>query len=133
MIVKNGYCQAYCQFGNHMILNTTWIALRKRMESLGILENDLSESFILSSKKGGQNVNKNSTCVQLKHLPSGLEVKSQGSRSQEENRYYARKILCEKMEVLLLGKKSPKLLKAAKIKKQKKRREKKSQAKHSGE
>ncbi len=116
-----------------MILNTTWIALRKRMESLGILEDDLSESFILSSKKGGQNVNKNSTCVQLKHLPSGLEVKSQGSRSQEENRYYARKILCEKMEVVLLGKKSPKLLKAAKIKKQKKRREKKSQAKHSSE
>ena len=58
----------------------------------GIREEELKERFIRSSAPGGQNVNKTSTCVYLKHLPTGLEVKCQIERSQAQNRYLA---LCE--------------------------------------
>ncbi|GAH45594.1 unnamed protein product, partial [marine sediment metagenome] len=50
-------------------------ALRQRMESLDIFEKDIVEKFIRSSGKGGQKVNKTSTCVYLKHLPTKIEVK----------------------------------------------------------
>ncbi len=106
-----------------------WNALKKRMDELNILESDLAETFILSSKKGGQHANKTSTCVQLKHLPTDSEVKCQEYRSQLENRYHARKILCEKIENLVLGKKSPQQIKIAKIQKQKNRRKRKIQKK----
>ena len=65
--------------------------------SLIIPEGQLEEKFIRSSAPGGQNVNKTSTCVYLKHLPTGLEVKCQVERSQAQNRYFARKILAEKL------------------------------------
>jgi len=68
--------------------------------SLIIPEGQLEEKFIRSSAPGGQNVNKTSTCVYLKHLPTGLEVKCQIERSQAQNRYFARKILAEKLAKL---------------------------------
>lgn len=105
-----------------MIHEKTWEKLQKRMEELHIEENDLEESFVLSSKKGGQHVNKTSSCVYLKHLPSGIEVKCQESRSQADNRYYARKYLIEKLEEKILGKASPKQKKIEKMQKQKKKR-----------
>ena len=64
--------------------------LIKRMQSLGITEEDLSENFIRGSGAGGQKINKTSSCVQLLHAPSGIEVRCQKSRSQALNRYYAR-------------------------------------------
>lgn len=60
-------------------------------------EEDLVEQFIHSSGKGGQNVNKVATCVYLKHLPSGIEIKCQKHRTQAKNREEARKILTEKL------------------------------------
>ncbi len=74
----------------------------RRMSALGIREEDLAESFIRSGGPGGQNVNKVSTCVWLKHLPSGIEVKCQKERSQAANRDRARLILCQKLEERLL-------------------------------
>ena len=105
--------------------------LEKRMASLGILEQDIEEKFIRSSGPGGQNVNKTSSCVHIKHIPSGLEVKMQKDRSQRLNRYYARKRLCELIEEEKLGKKSPTSLKAEKIRKQKQRRKRRSKSKES--
>jgi len=78
-------------------------ALRRRLESLGISEDDIRESFIRSGGRGGQKVNKASTCVYLKHIPTGIEVKCQKTRSQGLNRYYARQILCDKVEALIKG------------------------------
>lgn len=96
--------------------------LEARMAALGLIEQDLEEKYVRSSGPGGQHVNKTSTCVYLKHLPTGLEVKMQRERSQRLNRYYARKRLCELLEEQKLGKKSPAALKAEKIRKQKQRR-----------
>ena len=76
------------------------------MHNCNLLENDIEETFVRSSGKGGQKVNKSSTCVHLKHIPSGLAVKVQKSRSQGLNRYYARKQMCELLENKLLGEKS---------------------------
>jgi protein subunit release factor B len=57
-----------------------------------------------SSGPGGQKVNKTSSCVYLKHLPTGIEVKCQKERSQVLNRYLARKLLADKIEKLRLKK-----------------------------
>lgn len=103
--------------------------LQKRMEKLQIKEDDLEEKFVLSSGKGGQNVNKNSTCVFLKHIPSQLFVKCQKERSLALNRYYARKLLCEKMEEQLEAGESAKQREIEKIRNQKKRRSRKTQKK----
>ena len=57
-------------------------SLAAKMASLNISEKDITESFIHSGGKGGQNVNKVATCVRLKHEPTGIEVKCQESRQQ---------------------------------------------------
>jgi peptide chain release factor len=104
-------------------------ALRKRMEGLGILEKDLVERFIRSGGRGGQNVNKVATCVYLKHLPTGIEVKCQEERSQALNRHRARKILVDKIESLILGRESEKQQQIAKIRRQKRKRSKRAKEK----
>jgi protein subunit release factor B len=71
--------------------------LREMMEALGVREEDFAESFIRSSGKGGQHVNKTSTCVYLRHLPTGIEVKCGTDRSQSVNRFLARRELLEKI------------------------------------
>lgn len=73
-------------------------ALRQRMLRLGVREEDIEEKFIRSQGPGGQNVNKVSTCVYLRHLPTGIEVKCQKERFQAENRFLARQILLDKIE-----------------------------------
>lgn len=103
--------------------------LESRMARLGIYERDISEHFVRSSGAGGQNVNKVSTCVVLKHRPSGIEIKCQKERSQAMNRFYARRLLVEKLERKILGEKSAAEQKKWKIKKQKKRRSKRAKEK----
>jgi len=80
-----------------MVVEKT-LTLEKRMALLGVREEDIVENFIRSSGPGGQNVNKAATCVYLKHLPTGLEVKCQRQRSQLLNRSLARHILFSKIE-----------------------------------
>jgi protein subunit release factor B len=100
--------------------------LEARMAALGLREEDLQEKYVRSSGPGGQKVNKTASCVYLKHVPTGREVKMQRERSQRLNRYYARKRLCELLEAEQLGGKSPAALKAEKIRKQKQRRRRRS-------
>jgi peptide chain release factor len=104
-------------------------SLEEKMEELGIKESDITEKFIHSRGHGGQNVNKVSTCVYLKHLPTGIEVKCQQERSQSLNRFFARRILFEKIENLLLGKKSIREQEIEKIRRQKRRRSKRAKEK----
>ena len=96
--------------------------LYEKMARFGIYESDINEQFIRSGGKGGQNVNKTSTCVYLKHLPTGIEVRCQQERSQVLNRYVARKILAGKIEEKVLGKLSSEQQKFEKIRRQKRRR-----------
>lgn len=104
-------------------------ALRLRMEKLGLRESEIVEKFVRSQGKGGQNVNKLSTCVYLKHLPTGLEVKCQQERSQALNRFIARRILADKLERIILGKKSEEEQRIAKIRRQKRKRSKRAKEK----
>ena len=94
-----------------------------------IFEEDIEEKFIKSSGRGGQNVNKNSTCVQLKHLPSGIIVKYQKERTQNLNRFFARRSLIEKMDVLVNKDNSKKNQIKSKIAKQKSRRKRRTRKK----
>ena len=99
------------------------------MERLGIRESDLEESFVRSGGPGGQNVNKVATCVVLKHIPSGIIVKCQKDRSQAMNRYYARRILADRLEAQILGRQSEEARRIAKIKRQKRKRSKRAKDK----
>jgi protein subunit release factor B len=94
--------------------------LREHMEALHIDEKDIEEKFIRSSGHGGQNVNKTSTCVYLKHLPTGIEVKCMQDRSQSINRFLARRELVKRIEGLT-GETTPDDVKREKIRKQKAR------------
>jgi peptide chain release factor len=104
-------------------------AILEKMEHLGIHEEDIVERFIRSRGHGGQNVNKVSTCVYLKHLPTGIEVKCQQERSQALNRFFARRILVQKIEDQFLGRESAEQQRIAKIKRQKRKRSKRAQEK----
>ena len=108
---------------------TTKQRLFRRMQRLGISEDDLREKFILGSGRGGQKVNKTSSCVSLKHLPTGIEVKCQRSRSRELNRYYARCEICDRYEAKVLGEKTEKKRQQEKIRRQKRRRSRRAKEK----
>ena len=91
------------------------------MAKLGVSEGDLIEKFILGSGSGGQKINKTSSCVYIKHVPSGIEIKCQKTRSRDLNRLYARRELCERVEGLLFKEKSTKEKEREKIRRQKRR------------
>lgn len=99
------------------------------MDALSIREEDIEESFVRSGGKGGQKVNKTSTCVYLKHIPTGIEVKCQEERSQSLNRYRARIILAKKVEELIKGRESEERLRIEKIRRQKRKRSKRAKEK----
>lgn len=104
-------------------------SLLERMERLGIEEKDIQERFVHSGGHGGQNVNKTSTCVYLKHIPTGIDVKCQQERSQALNRFIARRILADKIENMLFGKESDEVKRREKIRRQKRRRSRKAKEK----
>jgi len=103
--------------------------LTETMEALGIQEKDIEEKFIRSSGKGGQKVNKTSTCVYLKHLPTGIEVKCMKDRSQSVNRFLARRELAEQIAALS-GQVTGRGLRQERIRKQKARKRKRTKSKY---
>jgi len=104
------------------------LELEARMASCGLIESDIEESFVRSSGPGGQHANKTSTAVRLLHKPTGREVKCTKTRSQLQNRFYARRMLCDMLESLTAPDTSPRNLAAAKIRKQKLRRKRRSKS-----
>lgn len=96
--------------------------LGRRMAELGVLENDLEESFIRSGGHGGQNVNKVNTCVVLVHRPTGLQVRCQETRQQGLNRFLARKLLLDRIEEKRNGFVAAERARIEKIRRQKRKR-----------
>ncbi len=92
-------------------------------------EKDIVEKFIRSQGPGGQNVNKVSTCVYLRHLPTGIEVKCQKERSQAQNRLLARQILLGKIEEKILRGLAAERKRLEKMRRQKRRRSRSAQLK----
>ncbi|KAK6004052.1 hypothetical protein QM012_008902 [Aureobasidium pullulans] len=95
-----------------------------------ILESDITEAFLKGTGPGGQKINKTSSAVQLKHLPTGLVIKCQETRSRSQNRKIARRILAERIELLVMGDQSRAALKAEREKKKKASKNKKARRKY---
>jgi protein subunit release factor B len=108
-----------------MITNQKQDAIIKLMQELEISDVDILEKFIKGSGKGGQKVNKTSSTVYVKHLPSGIEVTCNKTRCREDDRFFAKRILVEKIQESLTGT-SRKLKMIERIKKQKARRKRRS-------
>ncbi|TFH16335.1 MAG: peptide chain release factor-like protein [Lentisphaerales bacterium] len=103
--------------------------LAARLARLSVLESDLVERFVKGSGPGGQKINKTSSCVYLRHRPSGIEIKCGQERSQALNRFIARRKLCERLERLILGEKTRRQREIEKIRRQKRRRSRRQKAK----
>jgi protein subunit release factor B len=74
-------------------------------------------------------VNKVSTAVYLKHIPTGIQVKMQKERSQSLNRFLAWRLLLDKIESKILGEKSRKQKEIEKVRRQKRKRSKRAKEK----
>ena len=103
--------------------------LKARMDASGIREEDIIEKFIRSGGKGGQNVNKTATCVYLRHVPTGIEIKCQRERVQSINRFVARRLLVERIEAMAAGKQSAAQKERERIRRQKRRRSRRAKNK----
>src|SRR4030043_1449809 len=106
--------------------------LKKKMEALGVREEDIEEKFIRSSGSGGQKVNKTSTCVYLRHIHTGIEVKCMKERSQSLNRFLARRELVEKISKVS-GQITPEEIKMERMRRQTAKRRKRARLKYRSE
>ena len=104
-------------------------ALEKKITKLGIKKQDFEFKFIKASGRGGQKVNKSSSAVFVKHVKTGLFVKYGKDRSQYINKFFALRLLVEKLEDKIHGKNNRELKKIEKLKKQKQRRKKRARQK----
>jgi protein subunit release factor B len=92
------------------------------MELAELTDADIEETFVRGSGSGGQKINKTSSCVQLKHLPTGTIVRCQETRSREANRWLAREMLAERLLEARESELSERRQAAEKIRRQKRRR-----------
>ncbi|NVN92620.1 MAG: peptide chain release factor-like protein [Desulfuromonadales bacterium] len=102
--------------------------LQQKMARLNVREEDLEERFIRASGNGGQHVNKTSSAVQLRHIPSGICVSASQERSQSRNRFLARRELLERIEARS-GVVTPEMRRITRLRKQKDRRRRRKEKK----
>ncbi|KAH0292239.1 hypothetical protein M436DRAFT_78844 [Aureobasidium namibiae CBS 147.97] len=120
-----------CRPTLHAFFSTTIIISQKPLPPRPtILETDITEAFLKGTGPGGQKINKTSSAVQLKHLPTGIVIKCQETRSRTQNRKIARRILAERIELLVMGDDSRAAVKAEREKKKKASKNKKARRKY---
>ena len=112
-----------------MISPETIERIKALMVEASVFEEDLKESFILGGGPGGQKTNKTSSVVRLAHEPSGVAVKVGESRSREDNRWLARRMLAETILDREHKRKSEARQRAEKIRRQKRRRSRRQKQK----
>ena len=103
--------------------------LNEKLQRLGVQKKDVIEKFIRAGGPGGQKVNKTSSCVYLKHIPTNIEVKMSRERYQALNRFLAWRLLAEKIEERIYRIKSEKRKRIEKIRRQKRKRSKRAKEK----
>lgn len=69
-------------------------------------ERDIVEQFVRGGSAGGQAVARSSNCVVLRHAPTGIVVRCHATRSREQNRARARRVLAERIDELVNGDRS---------------------------
>jgi len=99
--------------------------LEERLGALHIRREEVVEKFVRSAGPGGQKVNKTSSAVYLRHLPTGIEIKMQQDRSQTVNRFLAWRLLADRVEARQTGK-DPQAAEVDRLRKQKQRRRRKT-------
>jgi peptide chain release factor 1 len=81
----------------HTSLITVAVLRIPEKQEVEIKDSDLDFRFLRASSKGGQHANKTESGVVIKHIPTGLEVKSHSDRSQHVNKELALEILRSKL------------------------------------
>ena len=104
--------------------------LKNRIRRLGIDLSQIDEQFTKGGGKGGQKINKTSNRVVLRYAPLNLSVKMQKERQRSLNRFLALRELVDQIEMRISPELSARLKKIRKIRKQKARRERKSDTKY---
>ncbi len=102
--------------------------IQSRMELAELTDADIEETFVRGSGSGGQKINKTSSCVQLKHIPTGTLVRCQETRSREANRWLAREMLAERLLQARESALSARRQEEEKIRRQKRRRSRRQKA-----
>ena len=102
--------------------------IQRLMAKAALHEPDIEETFVRGSGSGGQKINKTSSCVQLRHAPSGTVVKCQQTRSREVNRWLARQELAGRLLERIEGERSARQQAAERIRRQKRRRSRRQRA-----
>ena len=120
---------------NSYVISRSFAALPRLLEKAlpprrKIDETKITESFLKGTGPGGQKINKTSSAVQLKHLPSGIVIKCQETRSREQNRKLARQILGERVDEIEKGSESRTAIKTERARAKKASSNKKSRRKY---
>ena len=102
--------------------------IQSRMALAELADADIEETFVRGSGSGGQKINKTSSCVQLKHLPTGTIIRCQETRSREANRWLAREMLAERLLQARESELSARRQEEEKIRRQKRRRPRRQKA-----
>lgn len=104
------------------LTDAKYAEIRRLLSELQIDLEDIDEKFVRGGGSGGQKINKTSNTVQLKHVPTGVMVKYQKHRERSMNRILGLRELLEKLNPDSKAKQE-----VEKIRKQKKRRRKRSE------